>query len=112
MEWIRLVRFGETAHAMRRQKLTLVPNTLQNTLQLIVVDESQDVDLLAVPINSMDDILDQIPPMLQEPVERASELFERRDPVEFEQFDGEQWNEADHRAHAELTEPAIGMAQR
>ena len=49
--------------------------------------------------------------LLRNQSRRAGELRELLDPIRLQPLDGEQRNQADQRADAELVEPAVGIAQ-
>src|SRR5439155_15051225 len=92
-KWMVAMRFAHAPDSERRQKLVRVDPAREQRFDLFLIDDRQDMRVVAVAMHGRDTAVDDLAPMVQEPVEILTEDTERLDPFFFEPLNSVERNE-------------------
>ena len=83
---------------------------LEHPSQLLEIDDREQMGSAAVgPFDRVNDVLDDLFPVGEKPVEIGPKFVKRFDPSHLQPLDGEQRDQADKRPHPKLLMAAIGV---
>src|SRR5271169_5245600 len=105
-EWMLLVIFGEATNPVGRKKFLRIPYVLQNPGKLAGVNDGKHV---ALPLNRVAGIADQIRAIADEPLDVPEKFGIRIQILPIDHLNGIERNQADHGAQAKPVEGPIGQ---
>src|SRR5262249_1305029 len=110
-KWVLFVILRQAADAELREEFVWVPDARQQAEDLLGVDDGEELCPVAGVVDGVDDVFNEVLAVLEKPVDVGVEVLERLDPRHLQTLDGEERDEADQGANAELAKIAVGVAE-